>query len=196
MRVSIYVTNLPAVTDAAALRAHFAACGPVADVRVVADRNPGRGRGTAFVEMVSEAGATRALAELNGTMFSGQLLLLEPGPETPGKRNPKKGPEEDHDVQARITTQFRESTNMTYELDCGGTALVLRVFFPPPTGEWRILAQASRAADAPSVSSTASSRVQAIRNLARDCGAGAHLGALATIDWAAVERSMTKVRAI
>jgi hypothetical protein len=97
---------------------------------------------------------------------------------------------------ARITVQFRESSNMTYELDCAGTALVLRVFFPTDAGEWRIVARASTAPDAPSTGSTAPSRVEALRALARSCRELDGAPALARIDWTAVEQAMVKVRAV
>lgn len=97
---------------------------------------------------------------------------------------------------ARITVQFRESSNMTYELDCAGTALVLRVFFPTDAGEWRIVAQATTAPDAPSTGSKANSRVEALRALARSCREVEGLPSLARIDWSAVEQAMVKVRAV
>ena len=98
--------------------------------------------------------------------------------------------------RARITFQFRESSNMTYELDCAGTALVLRVFFPTDTGEVRIVARASTAPDAPSTGSEAASRVEALRALARSCRELDGMPALARIDWSAVEQALVKVRAV
>jgi hypothetical protein len=196
MRTRIYVANLPAVPDVTALRAHFGACGPVFDVEIRPERNPGRGRGTAIVEMTNEAGARRALAELNGAMFQGQMLLLEPAPEQGGKRAKVVADDGDQAPGARITMQFREPTNMTYELDCAGDTVVLRFYFPPAAGQWRILAQAGRGADAPSVTSSANSRVQALRGLVSGCHENPDGAAFSRIDWAAVEVAMTKVRAL
>jgi hypothetical protein len=99
---------------------------------------------------------------------------------------------------ARITLQFREAANMTYELDCEGVALVLRIFFPTDTGAgaWRIVAQASTSPDSPSTASTAASKLEALRALARSCHDGGGLAAFARIDWNAVERAMANVRAV
>jgi hypothetical protein len=109
-------------------------------------------------------------------------------------REPKK----EEVTPARITLQFREASNMTYELDCQGVALVLRIFFPTGTdaGAWRIVAQASTAPDSPSTASTAASRLEALRALARSCNDGGGLPAFARIDWSAVERAMASVRAV
>lgn len=197
MRTTIYVANLPENPNADALRAHFGSCGLVSDVKIVPDRAVGRGRGTASVEMCNEAGTRRALAELNGSMFQGQLLLLEAGPSHATKRVAKRDADESgQDSRARITMQFRELTHMTYELDCGTAVLILRIYFPPSAGEWRVLAQASRGDGAPTLSSTATSRVEALRSIARSCAESPHAGAFAHVDWTAVELSMTKVRAL
>jgi RNA recognition motif-containing protein len=198
MGTKLYVANLPDGPDPAALRAHFSACGIVSDVRIVSDRNTGR-QETAYVSMGSEAAATRALAELNRRPFGGKLLLLEAAPEqfeTDRRFSTRQKDKREEDTGVRITTQFRESENMTYELDCAGVVLVLRVFFPTATGEQRILAQAGSARDAPSTAGTASSRLEALRNIARDSREGGAAAPLGRIDWAAVEQAMTTVRAV
>jgi hypothetical protein len=97
---------------------------------------------------------------------------------------------------ARITQQFREQTNMTYELDCAGTTLVLRVYFPTEAGEWRIAAHTSSAESAPSADSTAPSRREALRALASSCRDGGEPAEFARVDWGAVEQAMAQVRAI
>ena len=199
MGTKLYVANLPNPPSAPALREHFSACGYVSDVEIVPDRHPGRGRASAFVRMGSAASAERARTELNGSSFAGQLLLVEVAPDEAGDQRgyPTRRPEKNEDEsRTRITTQFREPANMTYELDCADTAIVLRIFYPTATAEWRVVAQASRAADAPSAASTAPSRVEALRNIARECSEGVAATALARIDWDAVEQAMTKVRAL
>lgn len=197
MRRRLYVGNLPASVDAASLRAHFGSCGAVSDVTLTADRNAGRGRGTASIEMGSEAAARRAIAELNGSLFGGQLLLVEPAPdEAQDAGRGRKQEEPDQVSRARITMQFREPTNMTYELDCDGTILVLSIYFPLTEGSWRILARVSRSLDGPSTSSTAASRIEALRGLAGACGDRAAGDGFALIDWTAVEQEMKRVRAV
>ena len=197
MGTKLYVANLPYAPSAIALRAHFSACGVVSDVQIMADRNAGRGRATAVVRMGSSAAAERALSELNGELFAGQLLLVEAAPDdSPGDggRSARRAEPKD-EAPVRITTQFREPANMTYELDCSGVALVLRIFFPTTEGEWRIEARTSTRADAPSSDATAPSRVEALRRIAHASREGA-TGALEAVDWDAVEQSLTKVRAL
>jgi RNA recognition motif-containing protein len=197
MGTRLYVANLPFAPSAIALRAHFSTCGVVSDVQIVADRNTGRGRGSAVVRMGSALAAERALAELNGAPFAGQLLLVEAAPDdSPREQRGRETSRTEKADDSRITLQFREPSNMTYELECSGVAIVIRVFFPDPTGQWRIVAQASRDADAPSAAAAASSRLEAFRELARTCREGADATVLHRIDWDAVERALTTVRAI
>ena len=199
MGSKLYVANLPNAPSAIALRAHFSACGVVSDVQIVADRNAGRGRASAFVRMGSAAGAERALSELNGAPFAGQLLLVEAAPDASDDNRSRAGRRaEPAEVEtgARITLQFREPANMTYELDCAGVTLVLRIFFQTPEGQWRIAAQAGTATGAPSTGATAASRVEALRNIARACRESGDTSTLGRVDWEAVEQSMTKVRAL
>lgn len=199
MGTSLYVANLPYSASAAELRAHFGACGAVAGVEFVADRDTGRERASALVSMDSEAGAKRALVELNGARFQGQLLRVEAVVNRAERGRAAAAAREtepnDHDARARMTVQFREPRNMTYELDCAGTTLAIRVFFPNAAGEYRIVAQTSGAGDAPGADATAASRVDALRAVARFCKDGG-APALAHVDWTAVERAMAKVRAL
>jgi hypothetical protein len=194
----LYVANLPYDPNAGALRAHFEACGAVGDVQIVTDKDSGRLRASAFVTMTREADAKRALSELNGVRFNGQLLRIESAPDKVNHAN--KGEERnEYDARAKITTQFRESANMTYEIDCAGTPLIVRVFFPAEDGsarEWRIVVQERGASDATSAGATAVSRTEALRDIARACRDQSPSPALAGIDWSAVEQAMAGVRAL
>ena len=201
MGTKLYVGNLPESPSAIALRAHFSACGVVTDVQIVADRNVGRGRATAFVRMSDRAGAERAVSTLNGLPFQGQLLMVEAAPDgSPSHdergHSARRTEKNDDSSPARITLQFREPENMTYELDCAGVALVLRIFFQTDAGQWRIVAQTSNAPDAPSTASTAPSRLEAFRAIAQACREPGASAAIARVDWNAVEQAMTKVRAL
>lgn len=103
----------------------------------------------------------------------------------------------DEKSRARITQQFREARNMTYELECSGVPLILRVF--PPSGspnEWKIEARASDAVDAVVATATAASRPQALDRVAEWWRDNATTRALATYDWNAVAQAMAAVRAI
>lgn len=95
----------------------------------------------------------------------------------------------------RITQQFRERHNMTYELDCDGIALVLRMFPPDDvtTFEWRVEAR-TRPENA-SASASAPTRRQAVRDVAQWC-VDHPVHGLSIVDWDAVERALVEVRAL
>src|ERR1019366_967404 len=68
---NLYVGNLPHSTTEAELRGVFEAHGAVEKVSIVTDRETGRARGFAFVEMTNPAEADKAVAALNGTELGG-----------------------------------------------------------------------------------------------------------------------------
>jgi len=71
---NIFVGNLDfAVTDSS-VRAMFEQYGTVDRVNLVTDRDTGRSRGFAFVEMSSTEEADRAIAGLNGRDIEGRTL--------------------------------------------------------------------------------------------------------------------------
>ena len=71
----LYVGNLPwSVTDSE-LESYFTGLGEVLSARVITDRDTGRSRGFGFVEM-DDAGATKAIAELNGKDMGGRALRV------------------------------------------------------------------------------------------------------------------------
>ncbi len=72
----IYVGNLPFTADEPQVRALFEPSGGVREVRIVEDRETGRPRGFAFVEMNSEAEALAAIKAVNGLNFGGRALTV------------------------------------------------------------------------------------------------------------------------
>jgi RNA recognition motif-containing protein len=70
----IYVGNLSFSTTSDDLRDTFGEFGEVTTASVVSDRETGRSRGFAFVEMNS--GADEAIAALNGRELSGRTLTV------------------------------------------------------------------------------------------------------------------------
>ena len=75
MGTRVYVGNLPFDTDASQLRALFEEGGrEVADVKIITDRDTGRPRGFAFVEMGSKSDAQSAITALNGREVGGRVL--------------------------------------------------------------------------------------------------------------------------
>lgn len=85
---NLYVGNLPHSTTEAELRNAFEAHGPVEKVSIVTDRDTGRSRGFAFVEMTNASEADKAIAALNGSDFGGRTLTInEARPKTDRPRS-------------------------------------------------------------------------------------------------------------
>ena len=86
---NLYVGNLPHSTTEAELRNVFEAHGAVEKVSVVTDRDTGRSRGFAFVEMTNAGEADKAIAALNGTELGGRTLTINEA--KPKSDRPKSG---------------------------------------------------------------------------------------------------------
>ena len=71
---NIFVGNLDFGATDSSLRAMFERYGTVDRVNLVTDRDTGRSRGFAFVEMSNTEEADRAIAGLNGASFEGRAL--------------------------------------------------------------------------------------------------------------------------
>jgi RNA recognition motif-containing protein len=71
---NLYVGNLPHNTTDSELRTLFAAHGAVENVNIITDRDTGRARGFAFVEMPNSDEAEKAIAALNGSELGGRTL--------------------------------------------------------------------------------------------------------------------------
>lgn len=78
----IYVGNLPFTADEAAVRSLFEAHGPVDSVSIIMDRDTGRPRGFAFVEM-ARADSARAIQALNGQDMGGRPLRVNEAQDKP-----------------------------------------------------------------------------------------------------------------
>jgi RNA recognition motif-containing protein len=72
----LFVGNLPFTTTADELRQAFAAHGTVHDVSLVSDRETGRSRGFAFVDMDAQ-GAQAAIEALNSKEFGGREIRVD-----------------------------------------------------------------------------------------------------------------------
>ncbi len=72
----LYVGNMSFETTESDLRDAFAAYGEVQSVNVVEDRETGRPRGFAFIEMGSDAEAQAAVDGLNGQDLQGRALKV------------------------------------------------------------------------------------------------------------------------
>lgn len=77
MGTKLYVGNLNYNTNEESLRQLFAANGrEVASVSIIMDRETGRSRGFAFVEMTTDEFAQQALKELDGADLDGRALRI------------------------------------------------------------------------------------------------------------------------
>ncbi len=74
MATKLYVGNLSYNTTEAQLREAFAAVGEVESVSLITDRDTGRSKGFAFIEMTNEAEAKSAIETLNGTEVDGRTI--------------------------------------------------------------------------------------------------------------------------
>jgi RNA recognition motif-containing protein len=76
MNRKLYVGNLSYDTTEDQLRELFATAGSVESVQVMRDRETGRARGFAFVEMTNDGDARNAVAQLNDRGFGGRTLTV------------------------------------------------------------------------------------------------------------------------
>jgi RNA recognition motif-containing protein len=83
----LYVGNLPFSTTSDDLVALFGEHGQVQRAQVVSDRETGRSRGFAFVEMGE--GAEAAISALNGAQFQGRTLTVNEA--KPREERPRSG---------------------------------------------------------------------------------------------------------
>jgi cold-inducible RNA-binding protein len=88
---SIFVGNMNFQTTESDLRALFAPFGQVTRVHMAMDRETGRARGFAFVEMPNDEEAAKAIAGLDGKEAGGRNLKVnEARPK--GEGGPPRGP--------------------------------------------------------------------------------------------------------
>jgi len=73
---NLYVGNVSHSTTEAELRSAFEVHGSVDKVSMVTDRDTGRSRGFAFVEMTNAAEADKAIAALDGSELGGRALKV------------------------------------------------------------------------------------------------------------------------
>jgi cold-inducible RNA-binding protein len=76
MAAKLFVRNFPYDAQKSDLEGLFASAGVVVDVHIPTDRETGRPRGFAFVEMGSEEEAQKAISMLNNQDFQGRALSV------------------------------------------------------------------------------------------------------------------------
>jgi len=86
---NLFVGNLSFQTTESELQALFEQFGEITRVQIMTDRDTGRSRGFAFVEMTSDEAAAKAIEALNGKDLGGRALNVNearPKPEGRGGR--------------------------------------------------------------------------------------------------------------
>jgi cold-inducible RNA-binding protein len=84
MSTKLYVGNLPFETSESDLQDLFAQAGTVESVNVIRDRETGRARGFAFVEMANDNDAQAAIQKFHDRPFGGRNLTVnEARPQAP-----------------------------------------------------------------------------------------------------------------
>jgi RNA recognition motif-containing protein len=88
MGKKLYIGNLSFSVDSNQLTDLFAQVGTVDSANVIMDRDTGRSKGFAFVEMSAEGEATSAIERFNGTDLEGRAMnVSEAKPQAPRDNN-------------------------------------------------------------------------------------------------------------
>jgi len=84
MSTKLYVGNLPYSATDESLTTAFSEFGTVQSSKVIMDRDSGRSKGFAFVEMSTSAEAAKSISQLNGAQFDGRAInVSEAKPQAP-----------------------------------------------------------------------------------------------------------------
>jgi RNA recognition motif-containing protein len=75
--MKIYVGNLPHETTEPQIREAFEKFGEVTSLNIVKDKDTGKPKGFAFVEMSSDENAQKAIIGLHGKELAGNLLKVD-----------------------------------------------------------------------------------------------------------------------
>jgi cold-inducible RNA-binding protein len=88
---NLFVGNMSFQTTEADLRALFEPFGQITRVHIATDRETGRARGFAFVEMPNDAEATKAIAGLDGKEVGGRNLKVNEARPKTASSGPRGG---------------------------------------------------------------------------------------------------------
>jgi RNA recognition motif-containing protein len=84
MGKKLYIGNLPFTASEQDLSNVFAECGTVESVKIITDRESGRSKGFAFVEMSSDEEAAKVIESFNGATMDGRAMnISEARPQEP-----------------------------------------------------------------------------------------------------------------
>jgi cold-inducible RNA-binding protein len=88
---NLFVGNMSFQTTESDLRALFEPFGQITRVHIATDRETGRARGFAFVEMANDAEAAKAIAGLDGKEVGGRNLKVNEARPREERSGPKGG---------------------------------------------------------------------------------------------------------
>ena len=91
MTNNLYVGNLSYDTTEDTLRNLFAEYGEIESVNLISDRNTGRSRGFAFVEMSTEEAAQQALSGMNGKQVDEREIKVDKAKPKSDSRSSDRG---------------------------------------------------------------------------------------------------------
>ena len=75
--MNIYIGNLSYKVRENDLREVMEDYGTVDSVKIIKDRDTGKSKGFAFIEMANDADAQRAIEELNGAEYEGRTMVVK-----------------------------------------------------------------------------------------------------------------------
>lgn len=105
MTNKLYVGNLDILTTSGDLSELFTGAGQVVSAHVIEDRETGRSRGFAFVEMTNDAEANKAITLYNGHVLNERAMFVGEAHEkgaTPRNGNGGRGDKTDGRPQFRL----------------------------------------------------------------------------------------------
>ena len=91
MSKKIYVGNLSFSSTEADLKGAFSRHGSVESVSIIMDRETGRSRGFAFVEMAEASAAADAIRALDGSDLGGRTIKVNEAQDRRGGSGPRGG---------------------------------------------------------------------------------------------------------
>ncbi len=91
MTNNLYVGNLSYDTTENTLRTLFAEYGEIESVNLISDRNTGRSRGFAFVEMSTEEAAQQAMNGMNGKQVDDREIKVDKAKPKSDSRSSDRG---------------------------------------------------------------------------------------------------------
>ena len=88
--MNMYVSNLSFHTTEEDLNKLFSQYGAVQSAKIITDRETGRSRGFAFVEMPSDEESNKAIAGLNNKEIEGRAMSVSVAKEKPKRADNKR----------------------------------------------------------------------------------------------------------